>query len=125
MGIKIITKKKIFSNLLLTLVLKFETNKGGDILQSRIWETISKTVKDVIKGKSKRDWFWLKTCIIPSTIWYTEIDDMEEMKEEKKDNKEKNKKLLYYKLLGFVQAESQNQLNKLQNDLKAEQQKNE
>ena len=67
MMINIIQKKLIFSDDLLGLSWKIESNKG-DPLQSEIWKTISKTCSDIIKNKNKRDWYWLKTYMLPSKV---------------------------------------------------------
>ena len=67
MMINIIEKKLIFCDDLLVLSWTIQTNKG-DPLQSEIWKTITKTCSGIIKNKNKRDWYWLKTYMLPSKV---------------------------------------------------------
>ena len=65
--INLISKKLVFSEDLLNLCWKLET-ENGDELESELWSSIKKTCKDIINGTSKRDWFWLKQCLLPSNV---------------------------------------------------------
>ena len=65
--INLIRKKLVFSDDLLNLCWKIEVENGNE-LESELWITIEKTYKDIINGSSKRDWFWLKQCILPSNV---------------------------------------------------------
>ena len=67
MMINIIQKKLIFSDDLLGLCWKIEANKG-DPLESEIWKAIKTTCSEILKGQNKRDWYWLKTYMIPSKV---------------------------------------------------------
>eukprot|EP01084_Bolivina_argentea_P082326 149065_1 len=120
--INIITKKLLFSDNLLNYCWHI-VSRQNDALSSDLWKTISSTCSNIIQNGSKRDWYWLKTCIIPSTIWFKDIlSTKEEQKEEKSediDSKEKEAYYLYYELLKLVDIEAQNQLNKLEKDLNA------
>eukprot|EP01083_Nonionella_stella_P097695 274602_1 len=105
--INIISKKKVFDDILLNLCWKIQRERGN-WFESELWKAIKSTCHQVIQSRNKRDWFWMKRCLVPSNIWYKEEDETDE------------KKYLYYKLLGFVADESQNQLNRLKNNLQTE-----
>ena len=65
--INLITKKLVFSDDLLNLCWKLESEKG-DPLDSELWVTIRKTCAEIINGDSVRDWFWMKQCLLPSNV---------------------------------------------------------
>ena len=65
--INIITKKIVFSDDLLVLCWKIEQEKGNE-LKSELWRAIERTSKEIIDGNSKRDWYWLKQCLLPSNV---------------------------------------------------------
>ena len=68
--IHLIQNKLLFSDDLLNLCWEFELeNKEKNILDSNLWQTIYMTSKEVIQGQNERDWHWLKTVMIPSTVW--------------------------------------------------------
>ena len=69
MMINIIQEKLIFSDDLLGLCWKIESNKG-DPLESELWKIIQLVCLGVIEGKNKRDWYWLKTYMIPSKVQF-------------------------------------------------------
>eukprot|EP01084_Bolivina_argentea_P279516 477870_1 len=85
--INIISKRLIFSDDLLNLCWKLEEEKfNGDPLKSELWQNIAATLIDIIENgnSNKRDWFWIKKCIITSNIWFNEIENTEtDTKEEK------------------------------------------
>ena len=56
-----------------------------------------------MKNGTKIDWMWLKLCLLPSMIWYTDIS--------KKDSEEPH--YLYYELLKMVNVEAMDQINNL------------
>ena len=74
--INLINDKSLFSDLMLNLCWKFEENMLLDsdnnlnILDSKLWKTIYSTCNKIIKNKNEKDWHWLKTVLIPSTVWF-------------------------------------------------------
>ena len=67
--INILKKKLVFSDDLLSLCWKIETENGNES-KSELWITIKTVCQDIIKGHSKRDWYWLKQCLLPSNVKY-------------------------------------------------------
>ena len=65
--INLIAKKLVFSDDLLSLCWKCEVQKGNE-LNSELWITIKNTAQEIISGSSKRDWYWLKQCLLPSNV---------------------------------------------------------
>ena len=57
----------VFSDDLLTLCWKNEV-KHGNALKSELWNVIKRTCEEIIGGKSKRDGYWLKKCLLPSNV---------------------------------------------------------
>eukprot|EP01084_Bolivina_argentea_P093806 168656_1 len=120
----IIKQKLAFSDVILNLCWEFET----DPLNSKLWTQLLDECKYIIQNGDKKDWFWFKHFVLPSAIWFKEInttylhdekDEKDEMdeKEEKNNGKKKNKTYLYYVLLKLVNKESDVQLNKLEENL--------
>eukprot|EP01083_Nonionella_stella_P268593 908112_1 len=107
--ISTITKKLSFSDQLLSQCWAIACRDGHDPLSSDLWNAISSTCSDIITNGNKRDWFWFKTCILSSTVWYKEV------KIQKGDTTETH--YLYFELLNLVENESKNQLKKLEQDL--------
>ena len=62
--INILKKKLAFSDDLLSLCWFDET----DPLKSELWITIKTVCEEIIRGDSKRDWYWLKQCLLPSNV---------------------------------------------------------
>eukprot|EP01084_Bolivina_argentea_P181780 313901_1 len=103
--IHIISQKRAFSDDLLNLCWFITVNDNKDPLQSTLWQCITKTCQSIIEDDDKRDWFWFKTFLLPSTIWFY------------KRAKEDEEGYLYYELLKLVDVQSANQLTKLEPDL--------
>ena len=68
--LNLITKKLVFSDDLLNLCWKIETENinVNELKKSELWRTIDKTCRDIIDGTSKKDWFWMKQCLLPSNV---------------------------------------------------------
>ena len=64
----IISNKLSFSDLLLNLCWQFESDETHNPFSSSLWQTILKTCNDIIRSNNERDWYWLKTFVIPSTV---------------------------------------------------------
>eukprot|EP01083_Nonionella_stella_P031595 86541_1 len=107
--INTITKKQSFSDQLLSYCWAIACRNGQDPLSSDLWNVISSTCSDIIRNRDKRDWFWFKTCILPSTVWYKEVTIQKETG--------RATHYLYFELLKLVENESKNQLKKLEHDL--------
>merc|ERR1712228_769243 len=103
--IRMITKRKTFSDDQLVYALNMEVNESENILASKLWLQIRSTCSDIVQNGTKKDWMWLKLCLLPSTIWYKDITD----------NKEPH--FLYYELLKLVNTEAMNQINDLDKNL--------
>eukprot|EP01084_Bolivina_argentea_P070309 127824_1 len=112
--INIINKRLVFDDNLLNLCWKIASRNNKNPLQSELWNVISTQCNNIIQNGSSRDWYWLKKVLLPSTIWFKNISDVNDDEQKEDDKKEK---YLYFELLKLVEAESQNQLNKLENDL--------
>eukprot|EP01083_Nonionella_stella_P087033 241976_1 len=111
----IIRKKLSFSDQLLSHCWLIAC-KDGDVLSSDLWKAISSTCSEVISNEDRRDWFWFKTCILESTIWYKEVK-IEEEKTDEEFEAATTTHYLYYELLKLVKNESKNQITKLEHDL--------
>eukprot|EP01083_Nonionella_stella_P140515 431006_1 len=98
--IRLITKRLVFDDDMLGLCWMMEEQKG-DPLKGELWKSIQETAADIIKGGNKRDWFWMKQCLIPSNIWLKSI----------------NGEYLYYKLLKLVNHESKHQIDILDKNI--------
>eukprot|EP01083_Nonionella_stella_P145583 456494_1 len=109
--INLIRKNKIFSDDMLCLCWKLMEEEKKDPLQSELLQCITTECQSIIQKKDKYRWFWLRHCILPSNIWYT--------------NTHTDDGYLYYKLLGLIKNESQKQLNLLVDNMKTEVRKDE
>eukprot|EP01084_Bolivina_argentea_P283043 484653_1 len=117
--IKIISKKLAFSDDLLNICWKLICVDNDNPLSSNLWKTLVSTCNDIIVNHSKRDWYYFKTFIVPSTIWFEKIPSgFDDEKHDEKEALTKNKNVYMYSLLLLiVNRESKNQLNKLESDL--------
>eukprot|EP01083_Nonionella_stella_P270483 916003_1 len=117
---KIVRKKMIFSDDWLCLAWKIEA-KRGNVFQSELWKNMTAVCREIIQNRDKRDWFFMKTCIIPSNLWFEKMnddddgpqdgsdsDDKSESDDTSDDAKPRNKppKYLYYELLRIVKDKS-------------------
>ena len=70
--INLISNKLSFSDLLLNLCWHFEMNEqtpnNQHASRSLLWRVLIKTCDNIIKSGNDRDWHWLKTFVIPSTV---------------------------------------------------------
>merc|ERR1712228_885588 len=105
--IRMITKRKTFSDNQLVYALNMAMNESENILASKLWLQIRSTCSDIVQNGTKRDWMWLKLCLLPSTIWYKDISST--------DTKEPH--YLYYELLKLVNVEAMNQINNLDENM--------
>ena len=103
---RMIEKRKTFADNQLVCAFKMAMRESADILSSKLWLKIRSTCSQIVKNGAKKDWMWLKLCLLPSTIWYTDIS-----KGKKKDEKPH---YLYYELLKLVDVEAMNQINNLE-----------
>ena len=101
--VRMISKRKTFSDCSLVYALDMAMSENVDVLNSKLWLSVRSTVSDIVKNGTKIDWMWLKLCLLPSMIWYTDIS--------KKDSEEPH--YLYYELLKMVNVEAMNQINNL------------
>eukprot|EP01083_Nonionella_stella_P073837 199931_1 len=117
--IHIINQKLAFSDDLLNLCFHFELHDGKDILSTKLWHALSKTCTDIIQNGNKKQWFWLKTFILPSTVWFIKIKNVvQEHGESKQDEAlteetDESCTYLYYELLKLVEGQAKEQLNTL------------
>eukprot|EP01083_Nonionella_stella_P047915 128311_1 len=94
---KILQNKSIFSDDLLCLCWKLEAKKGN-VLKSDLWKTIATIFQEILENDNKRDWTFLKKCLLPSNIWFQDIQQNEENEEEPS--------YLYFELLKMVKKKS-------------------
>merc|ERR1712228_993934 len=71
--IRMITKRKTFSDNQLVYALNIAMKESENILSSKLWLNIRSTCSQIVQIGTKRDWMWLKLCLLPSTIWYKDI----------------------------------------------------
>ena len=105
---RMIEKRKTFSDTQLVYAFNKAMRDNEDILSSKLWLCIRLSVSDIVQNGTKSDWMWLKLCLLPSTIWYQDIS--------KDSNGEPH--YLYYELLKLVNVEAMNQINKLEQNMK-------
>eukprot|EP01083_Nonionella_stella_P104191 298291_1 len=111
----LILKRAVFSDDLLNLCWDITCKTHANPLESELYRTLSSVCTKAIRNGSATDWYWIKNCIVPSTIWYRRIDI--ETEEKAKGDQDQNVRYLFYKLLDIVDFESKNNLAKLQQDL--------
>eukprot|EP01083_Nonionella_stella_P205966 749569_1 len=90
----IIKNKRSFSDDLLALCWKIECDENKDVLSGALWKELSTVCIQIMENGSIRDWRWLKTFVCSSTVWLTQMGEIEEGK----DNKPQ---FLFYELLKF------------------------
>ena len=105
--LRMILKKRKFSDDSLVYALKLAERESENILSSKLWLQIRSTCSQIIQNGNKKDWIWLKICLLPSTIRYKDIS--------KDSNDDPN--YLYYALLKIVSVEAMSQINKLDENL--------
>ena len=105
--IRMISKRKTFSDNQLVYAMNMTMKENENILASKLWLQIRSTCSQIVQNGTDRDWMWLKLCLLPSMIWYKDISS--------KDNKEPH--YLYYELLKLVNVEAMNQINNLDENL--------
>merc|ERR1712228_898246 len=71
--IRMITKRKTFSDNQLVYALNMAMKENENILASKLWLNIRSTCSQIVQNGTKRDWMWLKLCLLPSMIWYKDI----------------------------------------------------
>merc|ERR1719242_1736122 len=102
-----IERRKTFDDNQLVYAFNMAMVQNEDILASKLWLQIRSTCSQIVQNGTKRDWMWLKLCLLPSMIWYKDISS--------KDNKEPH--YLYYELLKLVNVEAMNQINNLDENM--------
>ena len=66
--INIINKRLSFDDNLLNLCWNIASREGADPLSSDLWKAIKSQSNAIIQDGSKRDWYWMKKCLLPSTV---------------------------------------------------------
>eukprot|EP01083_Nonionella_stella_P301851 1037915_1 len=100
----IINQKRSFSDDLLNLCWDFESENNANPLSSKLWQSLFKTCDDIIQNGNKTDWHWLKTFILPSTIWL-------------RNDSGEDGIYLYFKLVKAVEQHANEQLSELKDNL--------
>lgn len=103
--IRMITKRKIFSDDQLLYAFDIANKENKNILTSKLWLNIRSIVSQIVQNGTNKDWMWLKMCLLPSTIWYKDIS--------KGSEEDQEPHYLYYELLKLVNVEAINQINNL------------
>eukprot|EP00485_Elphidium_margaritaceum_P019481 CAMPEP_0202727068 /NCGR_PEP_ID=MMETSP1385-20130828/184932_1 /ASSEMBLY_ACC=CAM_ASM_000861 /TAXON_ID=933848 /ORGANISM="Elphidium margaritaceum" /LENGTH=1095 /DNA_ID=CAMNT_0049393303 /DNA_START=63 /DNA_END=3350 /DNA_ORIENTATION=- len=84
-----IRSKQAFSDLFLKLAWRIVTDKNAENpLSHNLWKAIQETVQEILETKKEREWFWLKTYLLPSTIWLIDLSPPETEEEEEDEAKE-------------------------------------
>ena len=68
--ISIINKRQLFSDDFLFLCWGMECRDNKDPLQSELWNAIKTQCNKIIQNGTKRDWYWLKKVLLPSTVMF-------------------------------------------------------
>ena len=138
----LIENKLPLSDDMLMIAWKFIENKHENPLESKLWKTIEKTIKDIVENGDPMDWYWFNKFIIPSKLWLKDMmkftrdntpesNNDHETKNDREssgspsieynDNhilKQSQKPCLYYKLLNMmVNIESQKQISNLEQNI--------
>eukprot|EP01083_Nonionella_stella_P092226 258100_1 len=102
---------------LITLKLSFDDtllNMAWDIacddtkpLSSDLWKSIALTCANIFHSGDERDWYWFKSFLLPSTIWFRTINEANDT----------SCYYLYFELLNLVDEEAKVQLTALETDL--------
>ena len=66
--INIINKRCSYSDDLLNLCWNIASRDNKNPLQSELWKALSTQCKNIIENGNKLDWYWLKKCVLPSTV---------------------------------------------------------
>ena len=66
--INLINKRILFSDTMMNLCWNICCRDNANPLQSELWKSIAKQCNDIIQNGSKRDWYWLKKVLLPSTV---------------------------------------------------------
>merc|ERR1712228_1096264 len=105
--IRMIKKRKTFSDNQLVYAMNMAMRENEDILSSKLWLNIRLTASQIVQNGTKKDWIWLKICLLTSMIWYKDISSA--------GSKEPH--YLYFELLKLVNVEAMNQINNLDENL--------
>ena len=68
--VNVINKRQSFSDQLLNLCWDICMRDGKNPLKSELWKALKNQCAEIIKNGSKRDWFWMKQLVLPSTVWF-------------------------------------------------------
>ena len=67
--ITVINKRLVFSDDLMDLAWRITIGKDGkDPLKSELWKAMKNQCNEIVQHGSKRDWYWLKKVLLPSTV---------------------------------------------------------
>merc|ERR1712228_392604 len=105
--IRMIKKRKTFSHNQLVYAMNMAMRENEDILSSKLRLNIRLTASQIVQNGTKKDWIWLKICLLTSMIWYKDISSA--------GSKEPH--YLYFELLKLVNVEAMNQINNLDENL--------
>eukprot|EP01083_Nonionella_stella_P106563 307685_1 len=103
----IIKNKRSFSDDLFALCWSIECSENQDVLSSALWKELSSVCIQIMKNGSVRDWRWLRTFVVPSTVWLTQIQQ---------NSSDSKPQFLFYELLKFADNQSSKELAILKRD---------
>eukprot|EP01083_Nonionella_stella_P237258 832475_1 len=103
----IIKNKRSFSDDLFALCWSIECSENPDVLSSALWKELSSVCIQIMKNGSVRDWRWLRTFVVPSTVWLTQIQQ---------NSSDSKPQFLFYELLKFADNQSSKELAILKRD---------
>eukprot|EP01084_Bolivina_argentea_P158547 276161_1 len=105
----LIEKKKAFSDEMLCLCWAVVCRDPSvNPLMSKLWQTISTTCRKIIGAPNHRDFYWLKHFVIPSNIWYHELEATEEH----------SPNYLYFYLLRYATDQGFKLLSEMESNIK-------
>ena len=98
--IQSIKQKVAYSDDILFICFQYEiTKKGKKPKETVLYETIRDVVVDILSHtEHKKDWYWMKTYILSSSIWYVKVDPNEEKSQ-----------FLWYEIFEWVELETRRQ----------------
>merc|ERR1712228_117293 len=69
----LIERRMVFSDDMLSLCWNYTVFvHKEEALESNLWKAIIKSCDEVIQSKDSNNWYWLKQCMLTSTIWIQE-----------------------------------------------------
>eukprot|EP01083_Nonionella_stella_P162116 531876_1 len=111
--ITVIRKKVSYSDDVLMMAFQHSQTQYEQMKHSPLYQCILSTCKEIISGSNKRDWYWLKTYMVNSHLWYQPNPDTGDEKQNTTDAHQDVRHILLHDLFKLTERESIRQGNKL------------